>query len=60
MVGQLNWASLHTVPEVSLTISVKAFKEGTTQDITKLIKVVRKDKRMGEVTINELKAENVY
>ena len=39
----------------------KAFKEGTTQDMKKLIKIVRKVKSiMGGVVINELEEENTY
>ena len=63
VVGQLNWVSLHTMPEVAYNVSElsKAFKEGTTQDMRKLIKIVRKVKSiMGGVVINELEEENIY
>ena len=35
VVGQLNWISLHTIPDVSYNVSElsKAFKAGTTQDM---------------------------
>ena len=63
LVGQLNWVSLHTMPEVSFNVSElsKAFKEGTTQDMRKLIKVVRKVKHiMGEIVMSKLEEENLY
>ena len=63
VVGQLNWIALHTMPEVSFNVSElsKAFKGGTTQDMRKLIKVVRKVKLiMGEVVMSELEEENLY
>ena len=63
VVGQLNWISLHTMPEISYSVSElsKAFKEGTTQDMRKLIKVVRKVKHiMGGVVLSELEEENLY
>ena len=63
MIGQLNWISLHTMPDISYNVSKlsKAFKEGITQDMRKLIKVVRKVKSiMGGVVINELEEENIY
>ena len=63
VVGQLNWISLHTMPEISYSVSElsKAFKEGTSQDMRKLIKVVRRVKSiMGEVVLDELKEENLY
>ena len=56
VVGQLNWISLHTMPDISYNVSElsKAFKEGTTQDMRKLIKIVRKVKSiMGGVVIDE-------
>ena len=62
LVGQLNWVSLHTMPEVSFNVSElsKAFKGGTTQDMRKLIKVVRKVKHiMGEIVLCELEEENL-
>ena len=63
VVGQLNWISLHTMPDISYNVSElsKAFKEGTTQDMRKLIKIVRKVKSiMGGVVIDELDEENTY
>ena len=63
VVGQLNWVSLHTMPEISYNISElsKAFKEGTTQDMRKLIKIVRRVKTiMGGIVIKELEQENIY
>lgn len=63
VVGQLNWVSLHTMPDISYNISdlSKAFKEGTTQDMRKLIKTVRRVKSiMGEVVISELEEGNIY
>ena len=63
VVGQLNWVSLHTIPEISFNVSElsKAFKEGTTQDMRKLIKIVRKVKHiMGEIVMSELEEENLY
>ena len=63
VVGQLNWISLHTMPDISYNVSElsKAFKEGTTQDMRKLIKIVRKVKSiMGGVVIDELEEENTY
>ena len=63
VVGQLNWISLHTMPEISFNVSElsKAFKEGTTQDMRKLIKVVRKVKNiMGGIVMSELEEENLY
>ena len=56
VVGQLNWISLHTMPDISYNISElsKSFKEGTREDMRKLIKVVREVKSiMGGVVINE-------
>ena len=61
VVGQLNWISLHTMPDISYNVSElsKTFKEGTTQDMRKLIKIVRKVKSiMGGVVINKLEEEN--
>ena len=45
--GQLNWVALHTMPELAYDVSdlSKGFKEGTTQDMRRLIRVVRKAKR---------------
>ena len=63
VVGQLNWVSLHTMPEISYNVSdlSKAFKEGTTQDMRKLIKIVRKVKSiMGIVVLEELEGEEIY
>ena len=63
VVGQLNWVSLHSMPEIAFSVSElsKAFKEGTTQDMRKLIKVVRKVKHiMGGIVLSELKEENLY
>ena len=63
VVGQLNWVSLHTMPEISFTVSElsKAFKGGTTQDMRKLIKVVRKVKHiMGGVLLGELEEKDLY
>ena len=63
VVGQLNWISLHTMPDISYNVSElsKAFKEGTTQDMRKLIRIVRKVKSiMGGVVIDELEEENTY
>ena len=63
VVGQLNWVSLHSMPEISFNVSElsKAFKEGTTQDMRKLIKIVRKVKNiMGEIVMSELEEENLY
>ena len=51
------------MPDISNNVSdlSKAFKEGATQDMRKLIKVVRKVKSiMGRVVINELEEENIY
>ena len=51
------------MPEISYSVSElsKAFKEGTSQDMRKLIKVVRRVKSiMGEVVLDELKEENLY
>ena len=62
VVGQINLISLHILPDISYNVSElsKAFKEGTTQDMRKLIKVVRKVKSiMGGVVINELEEENI-
>ena len=53
VVGQLNWISLHTMPDISYNVSElsKTFKEGTTQDMRKLIEIVRKVRSiMGGVT----------
>lgn len=63
VVGQLNWLSLHTMPEISYDVSElsKAFKEGTTKDMRKVIKVVRKVKSiMGEVVLRELEEKNLH
>ena len=63
VVGQLNWVALHTMPEISFNVSElsKAFKGGTTQDMRKLIKVVRKTKLiMGGVTMHELNEKDLY
>ena len=63
VVGQLNWVSLHTMPEISFNVSElsKAFKEGTTQDMRKLIKIVRKVKSTkGEVITDGLEGESIY
>ena len=63
VVGQLNWISLHTMLDISYSVSElsKAFREGTTQDMRKLIKIVRKLKSItGGVVINELEEENIY
>ena len=63
VVGQLNWISLHTMPEIAYDVSElsKSFKEGTTQDMKKLIKVVRKVKSiMGEIILSELEEKNLY
>ena len=49
------------MPDISYNVSElsKAFKEGTTQDMRKLIKIVRKVKSiMGGVVIDELEEEN--
>ena len=61
--GQLNWIALHTMPEIAYSVSdlSKAFKEGTTQDMRKLIKVVRRVKSIkGKVIIDELEEEGIY
>ena len=63
VVGQLNWVSLHTMPEISFSVSElsKAFKEGTTQDMRKLIKVVRRVKNiMGGIIMSELEESKLY
>ena len=63
VVGQLNWVSLHTMPEIAFNVSElsKAFKGGTTQDMRKLIKIVRKVKHiMGGIVMSELEEENLY
>ena len=46
LVGQLNWLSTHTLPNIAYDVSSlsKAFKAGTTQDMKKLIKVLKKVK----------------
>ena len=62
-VGQLNWISVHTMPEISYDVSElsRAFKEGTTQDMRKLIKIIRKVKSiMGEIIINELDEKKFF
>ena len=61
--GQLNWVSVHTMPEIAYNVSdlSKAFKEGSTQDMRKLIKIVRKVKSiMGEVVLDGLKEHHIY
>ena len=63
VVGQLNWVSQHTIPEIAFDVSdlSRAFKEGTTQDMRKLIKVVRKTKRSNaEIHLEVLNEKNVY
>ena len=63
VVGQLNWVALHTMPELSFDISSlsKAFKEGTTQDMKKLTRVVRKAKRIrGKIVLETLKKERLF
>ena len=63
MTGQLNWISLHTMPEIAYSVSdlSKSFKEGTTQDMRKLIKIVRRVKSIkGKVIIDELEEEGIY
>ena len=63
VVGQLNWVSLHTMPEVAFSVSElsKAFKDGTTQDMRKLIKAVRRVKSiMGEIVLSDLEEEDLY
>ena len=63
VVGQLNWVSLHTMPEIAYSVSdlSKAFKEGTTEDMRKLIKTVRRVKGiMGGVTLAELEERKLY
>ena len=44
VVGQLNWVSLHTMPEMSFSVSElsKAFEQGTTQNMRKLTEIVRR------------------
>ena len=62
-VGQLNWVSLHTMPEIAFSVSElsKSFKGGTTQNMRKLIKVVRKVKyNMGGVVMGEIEEENLH
>ena len=51
------------MPEIPYNVSdlSKAFKEGTTQDMRKLIKIVRKVKSiMGIVVLEELEGEEIY
>ena len=63
VVGQLNWIALHTMPEIAYSVSdlSKAFKEGTSEDMRKLIKTVRRVKSiMGGVTLNELEEKEIY
>ena len=63
LTGQLNWISLHTMPEISYSVSElsKAFKEGTTKDMRKLIKVVRRVQSIkGVVVIDELEEGNMF
>ena len=63
IVGQLNWLSLHTMPEISFNVSElsKAFKEGTTQDMRKLIKVIRKVKHIrGGVVMGSLDDDGLH
>lgn len=62
-VGKLNWVALHTMPEIAYNISdlSRAFKEGTTTDMRKLIKIIRKAKSiMGEVVMYELEEKDIY
>lgn len=63
VVGQLNWVAQHTVPEIAYDVSdlSRAFKEGTTQDMKKLIKVVRKTKRSkAEIRLSKLEKKNMF
>ncbi len=63
IVGSLNWVSQHVIPEISYDISdlSRSFKEGTTQDMKKLIKIVRKAKRAaGKVCLERLDDQKMY
>ena len=62
-VGSLNWAAQHVIPEISYDISdlSRSFKEGTTKDMKKLIKIVRKAKRSaGEISLDRLDENKMY
>ena len=63
LVGQLNWVASHTMPEIAFDVSdlSRAFKEGTTQDMRRLIKVVRRIKWIGGgVVLHGLEEKNMH
>jgi len=62
LVGQLNWISQHTRPELSFEVSnlSKSCKKGTTRDMRKLIKTVKRAKELeGNIVMEKINKEGI-
>jgi hypothetical protein len=58
LIGKLNWVAQHTRPELSFAVSdlSKAFQGGSTEDMRKLLRVVKKMKGVeGGIKLDKLK-----